>query len=141
MIQPRSLARPVSRRSLLTSGTAAAFSAAIPKLGHARQRPLINDASRLNPTPVARHWVVTPDAEAGFVDRLRAELKEAVAAKRAFAVGAARHSMGGQSLPRDGTAVTLATARCELDTAAGTFRVGAGTRWHQAIAVLDPAGF
>ena len=101
----------------------------------------MNDASRLNPTPVAKHWVVRPDAEADFVARLRAELKEAAAARRPVAVGAARHSMGGQSLPRDGTAITFETAACEPDRGSGVYRVHAGTRWSAVIRTLDPIGF
>ena len=42
-----------------------------------------------------------------FIARLRAELKAAADAKRPFAAAVARHSMGGQSIPRDGTAITL----------------------------------
>src|SRR5690606_41504227 len=37
-----------------------------------------------------------------LIARLRAELKEAAAAKRPVTAAVARHSMGGQSLPRDG---------------------------------------
>ncbi len=62
----------------------------------------------LNPTPVARHVRLVPASLDDLVTRVRAELKDAAAARRPFAVGVARHSMGGQSLPRDGTALTLA---------------------------------
>jgi FAD/FMN-containing dehydrogenase len=102
---------------------------------------IMNDASRLSPTPVRAHWVVKPNEEAKLVGGLRAELKAAAVAGRAVAVGAARHSMGGQSLPRDGTAITFDIARVEANRAAKTFQVHAGTRWHQVIRVLDPIGF
>jgi FAD/FMN-containing dehydrogenase len=49
--------------------------------------------------------------------------------------------MGGQSLPRNGTAITMEIASVEPDTAARTYRVAAGTRWHQVIAALDPIGW
>jgi FAD/FMN-containing dehydrogenase len=49
--------------------------------------------------------------------------------------------MGGQSLPRDGLAITVKSARCEADRSAKTFRVDAGTRWHHVIAALDRIGF
>ena len=49
--------------------------------------------------------------------------------------------MGGQSLARHGTAFTFNTPVCEPDRAAGIYRVGAGTRWRDVIAALDPLGF
>jgi FAD/FMN-containing dehydrogenase len=49
--------------------------------------------------------------------------------------------MGGQSLPRDGLAITVRSARCDADRSAKTFRVDAGTRWHHVIAALDRIGF
>ncbi len=85
--------------------------------------------------------MVKPDEEADFIARLRQELKEAAAAKRPVAIGAARHSMGGQSIPRDGTAVTLEPGRCEPDTPAKTYRADGGVRWKQVIATLDRIGF
>lgn len=132
---------PISRRTVLTGGAALAATAVLPQPSQALQRPLINDASRLNPTPVVRHWIARPDDETAFIAQLRQELADAVQAKRPFAVGAARHSMGGQSIARDGTAVTLEAARCEPDTAAKTYRVNAGTRWRDVIKALDPLGF
>ena len=81
------------------------------------------------------------DEDATFIDRLRTELKEAAAANRPVAVAAARHSMGGQSIARDGTAVTLETFRCEPNTSAKTYLVNAGARWHQVVAKIDPLGF
>ena len=61
-------------------------------------------------------------------------------------MGAARHSMGGQALIRDGVAMTLdvtpgSESWITLDRAARTYRVAAGTRWRQVIRALDPAGF
>jgi FAD/FMN-containing dehydrogenase len=49
--------------------------------------------------------------------------------------------MGGQSLPRDGVALTLDSARCEPNRSARTCLVDGGTRWHQVIATLDRIGF
>lgn len=112
-----------------------------PQVAKAQQRAVLNDASGLNSTQVFRHWVVGAKEEAEFASRLRAELATAKAEKRPVAAGAARHSMGGQSLPRDGLAISLNTPRCETDTAAKTFRVGPGTRWNRVIATLDAAGF
>ena len=134
--QPRA-----SRRDVMKAGAAVAVSAALPETAAAQQRAIVNDASRLSPTPVARHWVTAPNEDATFIERLRAELKDATAAKRPVAAGAARHSMGGQSIPRDGTAISLNITRCDPDTANKTFRVNAGTRWRDVIAKLDPIGF
>jgi FAD/FMN-containing dehydrogenase len=105
------------------------------------QRIVLNDTSRLNPTPVVKHWLVQPSPDTVLIDQLRAELKSATAARRPVAVGAARHSLGGQSLPRNGTAITFQTPKCALDSNSGTYRVLAGTCWRDVIASLDPAGF
>ena len=49
--------------------------------------------------------------------------------------------MGGQSLPRDGTAVTFDQTWIEPDTTNGIYRAAAGARWNRAIADLDRIGF
>lgn len=131
----------VSRRSLLQGGAALSFCAANPSiLKAAEPRFVLNDASRLNPTPVARHLKLNGDGSDALVETLRAELRSAAAEGRPVCVGAARHSMGGQSLPRDGTAVTLTGDPLDIDSAAMTLRVAAGTRWSQVIRKLDPLG-
>ena len=132
----------LNRRLVLQMGVATITAAAIPEGARARQqRVILNDASKLNPTPITRHWIVGPDDEASLIANLRLELKRAATTKEPIAIGAARHSMGGQSLPRDGTAITLAINRCELNTAAKTYEAHAGTRWSQIITKLDPLGF
>jgi FAD/FMN-containing dehydrogenase len=140
-----SATRRATRRQVLKTAAAAAVVAALPRAALAAEttgkRFIVNDASRLNPTPVYRHWIVGSDEQSQFTDHLRRELKDAAAAKRPVAVAAARHSMGGQSLPRDGTAITMQTFRCEPDPRAKTYLVEAGTRWHQVISTLDPLGF
>ena len=131
----------ITRRTLIKAGALVALDAALPRIAVAEQRLILNDASRLSPTPVFRHWVARTDAQADFIAKLRQELKAAAAERRPVAVGAARHSMGGQSLPRDGVALTFNSARVEPDTAAKTYLVDAGTRWQRVIAVLDPIRF
>jgi len=133
--------KTVSRRSLLKAGGVAALNAAVPVIAAAAEPTTLNDASGLNPTPVFRHWVVQPDEQAELVAKLRQELKAAAAERRPVCVSAARHSMGGQSLPRDGLAITVNSARCEPDAAAKAYRADAGTRWHHVIAGLDRIGF
>ena len=102
---------------------------------------ILNDASLLSPTPVARHLTMAEAPDARLLELLRTELAEARSAGRAFSASAARHSMGGQSLPRDGTAITFDQSALEADTADQTYRVAAGVRWSQVIADLDKIGF
>ena len=72
--------------------------------------------------------------------QLRALLKDAAAEGRPVCIGGARHSMGGQSLMRDGFAASLG-GRIEPDTARRIVRVSGGARWREVIAALDPLGF
>jgi len=133
--------RAVSRRRVLKGAGTLIAATALPSFAKAQQRTIINDASGLNPTPVVVHSRVRTDAEADLIARLRTELKTAAAAKRPFAAAVARHSMGGQSIPRDGTAITFTNGSCEIDTGRMTFRASAGTTWRDVIATLDKAGF
>jgi FAD/FMN-containing dehydrogenase len=128
------------RRRLLLGSSAIAAGTLLPRGATAQQRIVMNDASRLSPTPVFRHWIVKPDPEERLIAALRSELKAAASQKRPIAVGAARHSMGGQSLPRNGLAISFDVARCEPNNISRTFRVHGGTRWHQVIEALDAGG-
>jgi FAD/FMN-containing dehydrogenase len=129
------------RRSFLAAALATGAVAQLPRLAHAEPRIVMNDASRLNPTPVARHVRPSSSARDSILENLRGELKAADASGRRVAVGAARHSMGGQSLPRDGVAITFDNPWFEIDTANKLYRVSAGARWWDVIAKLDPLGF
>src|SRR5512145_510311 len=138
----------ISRRALLGTSAAAAILKAVPAGAQTAPPPLVlDDASRLNKVPVARHWRPTQVTGEAWLDALRAELKSAAAAGRAVSVGAARHSMGGQALARDGVAMTLdvkpdgASSWISIDRGAKTFRVAAGARWRQVITALDAQGF
>lgn len=110
-------------------------------IGGAASETVLNDASGLSATPVHKHIILPDNADEALIARIRTELAEARAAGRPVNVGAARHSMGGQAIPRDGTAVTFDNGAVEIDSAAGTYRAHAGARWAQVIAALDPAGF
>ena len=135
-------ATALSRRAVLRSALASGASALLPSRTSADTRLVMNDASRLNPTPVMKHIVRTSEPEAELINAIRAELKDAAASKRPVAVGAARHSLGGQSLPRDGTAITLDSRRVTPDTAAGVYTGRCrGARWADVIKALDPIGF
>jgi len=93
------------------------------------------------PTRVAAHLTVKGPPQDAMIGQLRTALAEAVKANRPFIASAARHSMGGQSLAENGTALTLDQDWLEADTAAKTYRVAAGTRWSTIISKLDAIGF
>jgi FAD/FMN-containing dehydrogenase len=97
---------------------------------------VLNDASQLSETPIFRHIIAGKAPEDALIAAMRAELKAAEAAGRPVSIGAARHTMGGQAIPRDGHAITFDAPSVEVD--GEIYRVQAGTRWHQVIAALDP---
>jgi FAD/FMN-containing dehydrogenase len=131
-----------TRRQLMQGGALVALNAALPDVADAAPRIVLNDASQLSPTPVFRHWVTrSNDEQEKVIAALRQELKEAAAAGRPVAVSSARHSMGGQSLPRDGTAITLESRHLTPDRTNMTYLVSGGARWWYVIAVLDKLGF
>ncbi|GAA4216166.1 FAD/FMN-containing dehydrogenase [Sagittula marina] len=101
----------------------------------------LNDASGLSPTPIHKHIVVTEDPDDALIALVRQELAAARKDGRALNVGAARHSMGGQAIPRNGTAMTFDNGYVELDSASKTYRAHAGARWSQVISAVDPDGF
>ncbi|MDR7147114.1 FAD-binding oxidoreductase [Rhizobium sp. BE258] len=102
---------------------------------------ILNDAGELSPTPVAQHLTFSEPPQQALVDRLRATLADARSNGQPVAASAARHSMGGHSLPLNGAALTLDQDWLEADTAAKTYRVAAGTRWSTIISKLDAIGF
>jgi FAD/FMN-containing dehydrogenase len=107
----------------------------------AEQRTILNDASRLSPTPVVKHVKLAKPGWDDMIARVRAELKEAESAQRPVTAAVARHSMGGQSLARDGTAISLDGGPIEIDSTAKTYRTSAASRWWDVIRALDPKGF
>ncbi len=102
---------------------------------------VLDDASGLSATPVHKHIVLNQDPDETLIAAIRAEIDDARQNGRPVNIGAARHSMGGQAIPRNGHALTFDSAWIEPDTAAGLYRVHAGARWHQVIAALDPLGW
>lgn len=101
----------------------------------------LDDASGLSSTPVHKHIILKDDPGERLVETLRKEITEARSAGRAVSVGAARHSMGAQAIPRQGHAITFDNGFLEANTDAGTYRVHAGARWSEVIAELDPIGW
>lgn len=102
---------------------------------------MLNDASLLSPTRVARHILLSDDRRDALVEAVRREIAEAKSAGRPLVASAARHSMGAQSLQTDGTVLTLDKGWLDADKAAGTCRVSAGMRWSELIERLDAIGF
>ena len=137
----------ISRRRFLAAsaalGTAplsARIAAAAPRRGP--DAPfMLDDASRLNPTPISRQAVLDATDQQGVLQAVRTVLGEAATTGRPVAIGGARHSMGGQSLPRNGIAAGFARPVIEPDTAGRIYRVSAGARWRDVIGALDPIGF
>lgn len=134
----------LSRRATLKGAVAATLAAPIASAmtaAKAATPPIVlDDASGLDATRVARH--LRPRShDSAFVDALRRELKAAAADNRPVCVGGARHSMGGQSLSRDSTAITFDQGWCAPNARAMSYRAPAGTRWREVIAALDPVGF
>lgn len=132
--------RNLSRRGALKAAAAALALPAPALAAPAAADLVLNDASRLDATPVKRNWRPPAD-DAGFVDGLRRELKTAALAGRPVVVGGARHSMGGQSLPREGTAITLDTGWRTPDAVRSVYRARSGARWREVIQTLRPIGF
>jgi FAD/FMN-containing dehydrogenase len=146
----------VSRRQVLTySATAAGALAVGGFVGAAVQREiddaqipptvapqtLLDDASRLNPTPV--RGVIFAGSSTRSTSEVLTPLLRRIAAGQdpALAVCGVRHSMGGQSLLRDGWILDMQPLRgVELDTANRVMRVGAGATWREIIPVLNAAG-
>jgi FAD/FMN-containing dehydrogenase len=131
-----------TRRKFLRNAAATAMlPLAASTRAQAEQRTILNDASRLSPTPVVKHVKLSKPGWDDMIARIRAELKEAEAAQRPVTAAVARHSMGGQSLARDGTAITLDGGPIEIDSTAKTYRTSAANRWWDVIRALDPKGF
>jgi FAD/FMN-containing dehydrogenase len=146
-----------TRRQLLTHGATAAGALALGGAGTlgvtrwaeqgeipatAAAGPLLDDASRLNPTAVRGVLFAAPSAD--DTARTVAPLLRRIAAgdDPPMAVAGVRHSMGGQSMLAGGWVLdTRPMNRIALDRAAGVVRVGAGTTWRELIPVLNAAGF
>lgn len=102
---------------------------------------MLDDASGLNLTPIFRQVSLGAVERDGGSQDLRSMLGQGASSGHPVAVGGARHSMGGQSLPRNGIAISLAETAVDPDTSARTYRVSAGARWRDVIGALDPIGF
>jgi FAD/FMN-containing dehydrogenase len=137
----------ISRRRLLATGAALAAWPLAARASRAAVRRvpdspfILDDASRLNATPISRQAILASVEESRLLQEMRAMLGEAASAGRPVAAGGARHSMGGQSLPGNGIAASFAMPVIEPNTNSRIYRVSAGARWRDVIRVLDPIGF
>ena len=107
----------------------------------AHETAILNDAGELSPTVVAKHVIMSGNPDEALLAALRLELTEAKSLGRPIAAHAARHSMGGQSLAKDGLALTFNQEWIEPNAAAKTYRCAAGTRWSTVIRELNKIGF
>ena len=150
MADRRAVRGQFTRRALLL-GTGAALGVAgsqawrrsgvapVPALRAAPPPGLVlDDASELSATPVASNPVLAARPGPAFEEEVAALIRRAEG--RSLAPSAARHSMGGQSLARDGYCLTLDQRDVEADPAGGAYRAAAGARWRDVIARLDPLG-
>jgi FAD/FMN-containing dehydrogenase len=103
---------------------------------------LLDDASRLNPTPVRGVIFAgsTPTSTRELISPLLRRITDGQ--DPPIAVSGVRHSMGGQSMLRNGWILDMQPLRgMELDSANRIMRVGAGATWRDIISVLNAAGF
>jgi FAD/FMN-containing dehydrogenase len=100
----------------------------------------LNDASEMSETPIWDFLELTLDS-----DTSRREVSSALHTARDFGhsvqASAARHSMGGQSIPRDGMVLSMNEDSVQIDQERQTYKVAGGTRWHHVITRLDAIGF
>jgi FAD/FMN-containing dehydrogenase len=146
----------VSRRQVLTYGATTVGALAVGGFaGAAVQRgiddaqvppsdapqALLDDASRLNPTPV--RGVIFAGSSTTSTSEVLTPLLRRIADGQdpALAVCGVRHSMGGQSLLRDGWILDMQPlSDVVVDAANRVMRVGAGATWREIIPILNAAG-
>jgi FAD/FMN-containing dehydrogenase len=101
----------------------------------------VDDASRMNGTPVAGVWNVPRDPEAA-IRQLQEILKQAKAKRLPVSIAGARHSMGGHTIAPGGIVLNmLPFDGMQLDEKTGILHVGAGARWSEIIPYLDQRGW
>jgi FAD/FMN-containing dehydrogenase len=100
----------------------------------------VDDASRLNRTPVAEVWPVPSDpAEAEA--QLAQLLARARAEGRRVSIAGARHSMGGHTIYPGGIVIDMRPwNRMKLDEGRDILKVQSGAIWKDIITYLDPRG-
>nr|WP_246275591.1 FAD-dependent oxidoreductase [Brasilonema bromeliae] len=100
---------------------------------------MIDDASRLNSTPVLVREV--PDNPKKAVQVLQELLKVARSTGKKVALAGARHSMGGHTIYADGISLDMSNFKhMALDEKTNVLHVGSGARWADIIPYLNAHG-
>lgn len=100
---------------------------------------LVDDASRLNSTPVKVQEVPEDPEEA--VQLLRELLQTAQSTGKKVALAGARHTMGGHTIYTNGISLDMSGFKhMELDSKSNILHVGSGTRWEDIIPYLNAHG-
>jgi FAD/FMN-containing dehydrogenase len=100
----------------------------------------VDDASRLDQTPVAEIWEIPRDPDIAE-KQLAQLLQRARAAHLKMSVAGARHSMGGHAIMSNGISINmLPFNRMELNATQDTLHVQAGARWSEVIRYLNERG-
>jgi len=101
----------------------------------------VDDASRMNRTPVAEVWPI-PGGRAEAESQLAALLARARRDGSRVSIAGARHSMGGHTIYPQGIIVDMRPFRAmEFDEGARILRVQAGATWAEVIPFLDALGY
>jgi FAD/FMN-containing dehydrogenase len=99
----------------------------------------VDDASRMNRTPVAEVWRMPAGPDGAT--RLRALLLRARTVHLPVALAGARHSMGGQTIAPGGIAVEMSGYHAiQVDRPGHLLHVQAGARWADVVEALDARG-
>lgn len=101
----------------------------------------LNDASRLSETPVLKHVVADGETGGTLAERVRREVAQAGRSGSPVVLGGVRHSMGAQSIPAFGHAITLTSRKSGLRPERRTFYCDAGARWSDVMVTLAEEGF
>ena len=99
---------------------------------------MVDDASRLDQTPVSQVWNVPAD-EAAAETGLRVLLERARQQHQHVSIAGARHSMGGQTIWPSGIQINmLPHCAMQFDAKTQLLHVQAGAIWKQVLDYLDP---
>lgn len=107
---------------------------------HVSRGLFLNDASELSLTPVWKN-LTTQDVPMPLDSFISATIASAAAEGRCVIGSAARHSMGGQSLAKEGLTITMDDERIQIDETTMRYCVSGGTRWKAVISALDARGY
>ncbi|SFK32151.1 FAD/FMN-containing dehydrogenase [Pseudovibrio ascidiaceicola] len=102
---------------------------------------ILSDAGELTQVTVKKHETFSGLSSDALRTELSAHFKQAADENHPVMASVARHSMGGQTLPTNGAALSLHGGTIELHPERKTYTVSGGVRWHEVITKLDANGF